>query len=136
MSKITIDLVKLIEQAASQVSESAAPTLLQQWLDRNIGAEQFVTVDLAAVSVENETAANGPASPDLKVRISDVITFGDNFASRIHVLILRGCADDLAIDAHYEYCLQYRNIQANTNEPNLKNLESYYGRHYKKRTLC
>jgi hypothetical protein len=44
MSKITLDLVKLIEQAAPQVVESVDPLLLQQWLDRNAGAVQVVII--------------------------------------------------------------------------------------------
>lgn len=121
MSKITIDLVKLIEQATSQVSESAAPVLLQQWLDRNIGAEQFVTVDLAAVPVEDK--AETPP-PNLQPRINDVITFSDDSELRIHVLAPPGSADDLATDAYYGLLAAISDIQGKENETDLKNLES------------
>jgi len=50
MSKVTIDLVKLIEQVVPQVFGSVDPLLLQQWLSRNTGAAQAVIVDLAAIS--------------------------------------------------------------------------------------
>ncbi len=102
MNKITIDLTKLVELAMSQVGGSVDPLLLQRWLDGNIGAAHPVTVDLAAVSVENETEASAaPASPYLQVRINDVITFGDNSELRIHALTLRGSAEGLAFDAYY-----------------------------------
>jgi hypothetical protein len=101
MNKITIDLTKLVELAMSQVGGSIDPLLLQRWLDGNIGAAHPVTVDLAAVSVENETEASAPASPNLQVRINDVITFGDNSELRIHALTLPGSAEGLAFDAYY-----------------------------------
>ena len=102
MNKITIDLTKLVELAMPQVGGSVDPLLLQRWLDCNIGAAHPVTVDLAAVvSVENETEASAPASPNLKVRINDVITFGDNSELRIHALTLPGSAEGLAFDAYY-----------------------------------
>ena len=100
MNKITIDLTKLVEQAMSQVGGSVDPRLLQRWLDGNIGAAHPVTVDLAAVSVENETEARAPTSPYLKVRINDVITFGDNSELRIHALTLPGSAEGQAFDAY------------------------------------
>ena len=101
MSKITVDLTKLVELAMSQVGGSIDTLLLQRWLDGNIGAAHPVTVDLAAVSVENETEASAPASPYLKVRINDVITFGDNSELRIHALTIRDRAEGLAFDAYY-----------------------------------
>lgn len=102
MSKITIDLTKLVELAISQVGGSVDPRLLQRWLDCNIGAAHPVTVDLAAVSVENEIEASVPASPYLKVRINDVITIGDNSELRIHALTQQGSAEGLAFDAYYK----------------------------------
>ena len=110
MSKITIDLTKLVELAMPQVRESVDPLLLQRWLDCNIGTAHPVTVDLVAVSVENETEASAPASPYLKVRINDVITFGDNSELRIHALTLPGSAEGLAFDAYYELLPAISNI--------------------------
>ena len=60
MSKVTIDLVKLIEQAVPLVVGSVDPPLLQQWLSRNTGAAQVVIVDLAAVTIENEVETTLP----------------------------------------------------------------------------
>ena len=110
MNKITIDLTKLVELAMSQVGGSVEPLLLQRWLDCNIGAAHPVTVDLVAVSVENEIEARPPASPYLKVRINDVITFGDNSELRIHALTLPGSAEGLAFDAYYELLPAISNI--------------------------
>lgn len=110
MSKITIDLTKLVELAMLQVGGSIDPLLLQRWLDCNIGAAHPVTVDLAAVSVENETEANAPDSPYLKVRINDVITFGDDSELRIHALTPRGSAEGLAFDAYYDLLAAISNI--------------------------
>ncbi len=125
MSKITIDLTKLVELAMSQVGGSVDPQLLQRWLDCNKGAAHLVTVDLAAVSVENETEASLPASPYLKVRINDVITFDDNSELRIHALNLPNSAEGLAFDAYYELLPAISNIQAkNANDTDLKNPES------------
>ncbi len=101
MSKITIDLIKLVELAMPQVRESVDPLLLQRWLDGNRGAAHPVTVDLAAVSVENETEASEPALSYLKVRINDVVTFRDNSELRIQALTLRGSAGGQVFEAYY-----------------------------------
>jgi hypothetical protein len=101
MSKITIDLTRVVELTMSQVRESVDSLLLQRWLDGNSGAAHPVTVDLAAVSVEKETEARVPASTFLKVRINDVITFGDDSELRIQALTLRGRAEGLAFEAYY-----------------------------------
>ena len=101
MSKITIDLTKLVELALSQAGGPVGSLLLQRWLDCNIDAAHPVTVDLDAVSVENETETGLPASPCLKVRISDVIAFGDNSELRIQALILQDSAEGMAFDAYY-----------------------------------
>ena len=101
MSKMTIDLTKLVELAVPQIRESVDSRLLQRWLDGNSGAAQPVTIDLAAVSVEKETEAGAPAPPYLKVRINDVITFGDDSELRIQALTLRGKAEGLAFEAYY-----------------------------------
>ncbi len=101
MSKMTIDLTKLVELAMSQVRESVDSLLLQRWLDGNNGAAHPVTVDLVAVSVEKETETTAPAPPYLKVRINDVITFGDDSELRIQALTLRGSAEGLAFEAYY-----------------------------------
>ena len=107
MTKITIDLVKLIEQAVTQASEPVGSVLLQQWLDRNIDAEQLVTVDVALMPVEHEKEM---PSPNLQPRINDVITFGDNSELRIHVVALPGSIDDLATDAYYGLLAAISNI--------------------------
>ena len=112
MSEITIDLVKLIEQAMPQVfgSVSVDPLLLQQWLGRNTGTVQPVTVDLAAVSVEDQAETTAPASPCLRPRVNDVTTFGDDSELRIHVLAPRGSGEDLATDAYYGLLAAISNI--------------------------
>jgi hypothetical protein len=101
MNKITIDLVKLIEQATLQVVDSIDPLLLRQWVDRNTGAMQPVIVDLAAVSIKNEAEATLPTLPYLLARVNDVTTFSDESELRIHVLAPRGSREDLATDAYY-----------------------------------
>ena len=110
MSKITIDLVKLIEQAAPQVFRSVDPLLLQQWLDRNTGVAQPVTVDLVAVSVEKEAEATAPTPPYLQLRVNDVITFGDDSELRIHALAPQGSGVDLATDAYHGLLAAISNI--------------------------
>jgi len=107
MTKITIDLVKLIEQAVTQASEPVDSILLQQWLDRNIDAEQLVTVDVALMPVEHKREM---PSPNLQPRINDVITFGDNSELRIYVVALPGSIDDLATDAYYGLLAAISNI--------------------------
>ena len=102
MSKITIDLTKVVELAMSQVRESVDSLLLQAWLDGNSGAAAHpVTVDLAAVSVEKKTGATAPAPPYLMVRINDVITFGDDSELRIQALTLRGSVEGQVFEAYY-----------------------------------
>lgn len=110
MSKITIDLAKLVELAMSQVDESVDPLLLQQWLDYNNGAAHPITVDLPAVLTENKTRASAPDSPNLKIRISDVITFSDNSELRIQALNPQGSAEGLAFDAYYQLLPAISNI--------------------------
>jgi hypothetical protein len=108
MSRITINLAKLIEQSAPRVSEPASPILLRQWLDQNIGAEQLVTVDLALLPVEDEDNVAIPSS--LASRVNDVITFSDGSELRIHVVALPGSTDDLATDAYYGLLAAISNI--------------------------
>jgi hypothetical protein len=110
MNKITIDLTKLIELAMSQVRGSTDALLLQRWLDCNSGDAHPVTVDLAAVSAENETVASTPALPCLNIRINDIVTFDDNSELRIHALTLRGSAGSLALDAYYKLLPAISNI--------------------------
>ena len=124
VSKITIDLIKLIEQAVPQVIGATDSRLLLQWLARNSGTEQMVTIDLVMVPITEKTQASRPTLPNLQVRINDVITFSDDSELRIHVVAPRGRTDDLATDAYYGLLPAISNIQANTNETNLKNLES------------
>lgn len=101
MNRITIDLVKLIEQTAPQVFGSVDPRLLRQWLEYNTGAAQPVIIDLAAMTIENETATSAPISPSLRPRIKDVTTFDDNSELRIQVLAPQGSQEDMATDAYY-----------------------------------
>jgi hypothetical protein len=110
MSKITIDLVKLIEQAAPQVFGSVDPQLLRQWLECNTGVVQPVRIDLAAVTIEDEVATNAPIPPSLRPRVNDVTTFGDNSELRIHVLAPQGSREDLASDAYYGLLAAISNI--------------------------
>ena len=110
MSKITIDLVKLIEQAGPQVFGAVDSLLLQQWLDSNTGAAQPVIVDLAVVIIENEVATSASAPPSLRPRVNDVTTFGDNSELRIHVLAPQGSREDLATDAYFGLLAAISNI--------------------------
>ena len=110
MNKITIDLTKFVEMAMSQVGGSVDPLLLQRWLDCNIGAAHPVTIDLAAVSVENKTEPGVPAPPYLRLRVNDIITFGDDSELRIHALTPRGRGEGLAIDAYYGLLAAISNI--------------------------
>ncbi|MFC1975579.1 hypothetical protein ACFLXQ_04200 [Chloroflexota bacterium] len=110
MSKITIDLVKLIEQAAPQVLGSIDPLLLQQWQGRNTGTEQPVTVDLAAVPVKDKAEMITPPLPDLQFRINDVITFTDGSELRVHILAPPGNSTDLATDAYHGLLAAISNI--------------------------
>lgn len=110
MSQITIDLVKLIEQAMPQVVESVDPLLLRQWLDRNTGAAQAVIVDLTAVTIENKVETMAPTPRTLQPRINDVTTFGDESELRIHVLVPQGGREDLATNAYYGLLVAISNI--------------------------
>lgn len=101
MSKITIDLVKLIEQAISQVSGSADRLLLEQWLARNTGTKQPVTVDLTTLQGQDDVAVTALLLSQLQSRINDVTTFGDDSELRIHVLAPPGNVEDLATSAYY-----------------------------------
>ena len=122
MNKVTIDLTKLVELVISQVGGPVDSLLLQRWLDCNIDAACPVTVDLDAVSVENETETGMSASPNLKIRISDVITFDDNSELRIQALNLQGSAEGMSFDAYYGLLPAISNIQTKkANETGLKN---------------
>lgn len=110
MSRIKIDLVKLIEQAAPQIFESIDPLLLQQWLSHNTGATLPVTVDLVTLSVENEAETTAPAPPYLQPRINDVTTFSDDSELRIHVLAPSRSRADLATDAYYGLLVAISNV--------------------------
>ena len=101
MGKMTIDLVKLIEQAMVQISGSVDPLLLQQWLARNTDAERPVTIDLATVLAEDGVELTTSALPDLRSRVNDVTTFSDDSELRIHVMAPRGSSADLATDAYF-----------------------------------
>lgn len=110
MSKITIDLVKFIEQALPQIIRSIDPLLLQQWLDRHTGAAQLVTIDLDTILVENELETTAPVPRTLQPRINDVTTFGDESELRIHVLAPRGGRENLATNAYYGLLAAISNI--------------------------
>ena len=110
MGKITIDLVKLIEQAIAQISGSVDPVLLQQWLDHNSGVERPVTIDLAAVLAEGGVDLMIPALANLRPRVNDVTTFSDESELRIHVLAPRGSGADLATDAYLDLLAAISNI--------------------------
>jgi hypothetical protein len=115
MSKITIDPVKLIEQIMPQLLETVDPLLLQQWLNHNTDVKQPDNADRVATPGEDEAKLTIPASPDLQVRVNDVITFGDGSELRIHVLAPRRSRDDQASEAYYGLLTAISNIQANTN---------------------
>jgi len=121
VSKITIDLVKLIEQAIPQVIGADDSRLLLQWLARKSNTEQMVTIDLVVVPIEDKVET---PPGNLQPRVNDVITFSDNSELRIHVLALQGSSDDLASAAYYGLLPAISNIQAKTDEQNLKNSES------------
>ena len=110
MTKITIDLVKLIEQAVPQVFESIDPLLLQQWLAINSGTNQPVTVDLAALQVKGQAPMTLSPPAYLQTRINDVTTFDDDSELRIHVLAPSRNREDLATDAYYDLLAAISNI--------------------------
>jgi hypothetical protein len=121
VSKITIDLVKLIEQAIPQVIGADDSRLLLQWLARKSNTEQMVTIDLVMVPIKDKTETS-PAN--LQSRINDVITFSDDSELRIHVLAPPGNTDDLATNAYYNLLPAISNIQTKAKKPDLKDLES------------
>jgi hypothetical protein len=58
--KVTLDLVKVIEQAAPQVYGGDERALLRAWLDRNAGNEQMVTIDIPIAALND----GGPTKDD------------------------------------------------------------------------
>ena len=124
VSKITFDLTKLIEQAIPQVTGAVDSRLLLQWLARNSGTEQMVTIDLVVGPINDKAQITGPTPAHLQGRINDVITFSDDSELRIHVLSPRGSHDDLASAAYYELLPAISNIQRKENKTDLKNPES------------
>jgi hypothetical protein len=110
MNKITIDLVKLLEQAVPQVFGSIEPLLLQQWLSHNAGTTLPVTVDLVTLSIENEVETPLPVPGYLQPRINDVTTFDDDSELRIQVLAPSRNRADLATDAYYGLLAAISNI--------------------------
>ncbi|HMQ51578.1 MAG TPA: hypothetical protein PKE64_05005 [Anaerolineae bacterium] len=115
MSKITIDLIKLIEQTMPQAIETVDSRLLLQWLARNSGGRQMVTIDLDVVPFKQRAQTTEPNSPHLQVRINDLITFNDDSELRIYVLAPRGSGDDLASTAYYGLLAAISDIQKNEN---------------------
>ena len=112
MSKITIDPIKLIEQIMPQLLETVDPLLLQQWLNDNTDVKQLDNTAQIIVIAEDEAKLTVPASPDLQVRINDVITFGDGSELRIQVMAPRRSRDDQASEAYYGLLVAISNIQA------------------------
>lgn len=110
MSKITIDLVKLIEQVMPQVMGSGDFLPLQQWLGGHTGSTQAVTIELATVLIENELETTVPVPRPLRRRINDVTTFSDESELRVHVLAPRGSHEDLATDAYYGLLVAISNL--------------------------
>jgi len=110
LSTVTIDLVKLIAQVVPQVVGSVDPLLLQQWLSRNSGAAQAVTVDLAVVTLENKVETTAPVPRSLRPRINDVTTFSDESELRIQVLARLRSGEDLATEAYYGLLAAISNI--------------------------
>lgn len=110
MNTITIDLVKLVEQAAPQAIGSVNPLLLQQWLGHNTGATIPVTIDLVTLSVKNEAEMIDPPRPYLQPRVNDVTTFSDKSELRIHVLAPSRSQEDMATDAYYGLLVAISNI--------------------------
>ena len=112
VSKITVDLIKLIEQAIPQVIGAVDSRLLMQWLARNSDTEQMVTIDLVMVPIKDKTQATRPILPHLQTRINDVITFNDDSELRLHVLAPPGSSDNQASAAYYGLLPAISNIQA------------------------
>jgi len=71
---------------------------------------ELETVDLITELVKDKAEVTSPSLPDLRLRINDVITFGDNSELRIHVVALPGSIDDLATDAYYGLLAAISNI--------------------------
>lgn len=101
MTKITVDLIKLIEQAVPQIVGSGDFLLLQQWLECNSGVVKPITFDLAAVLIEDELETIAPVPHSLQRRINDVTTFGDKSELHIHVLAPPDNQEDGATTAYY-----------------------------------
>ena len=99
MRKVTVDLVKLIEQAVPQISRSRDALLLQQWLEHNTGTEQPVTIDLAPVLVEDE--AETPPLPYLQPQIRDITIFSDTSELRIQIMVPGKESESQATNAYY-----------------------------------
>lgn len=111
MNEVTIDLIKLIEQAAPQIGGAVDPLLLQQWLSHNVDAILPVAIDLATVTIEPEAATkNTPGPLSLRPRVSDVITFSDESELHIHVLAPARSREDLATDAYYGLLAAISNV--------------------------
>ena len=124
MSKITIDLIKLIEQAIPQVIGAVDSRLLLQWLARNSGTEQMVTFDLIVAPIKDKIQTPSSILSHLQPRINDVISFSDDSELRIHVLAPQGSSEDLASAAYYGLLAAISNIQGKENKTDLKNPES------------
>ena len=122
MSKITVDLVKLIEQAVPQICGSVDPLLLQQWLGHNIGNEQPVTIDLATVSVKAKAETTTLSPPYLQPQMSDIAIFSDASELRIYILAPGEDAESLATDAYHELLAAIANIQIERYETDRLNI--------------
>jgi hypothetical protein len=122
MSKITVDLVKLIEQAMPQICGSVEHLLLQQWLGYNIGAEQPVTIDLATVPVKDEAGTPSLPPPHLQSQMSDIAIFSDTSELRIYILAPGEDAESLATDAYHELLAAIANLQIERYEADRLNI--------------
>jgi hypothetical protein len=122
MSKITVDLVKLIEQAVPQICGSVEPLLLQQWLGYNIGAEQPVTIDLVTMPVEDKAETTPLPPPHLQPQMSDIAIFSDDSELRIYILAPGEDAESLATDAYHELLAAIANLQIERYEADRLNI--------------
>ena len=122
MSKITVDLVKLIEQAVPQICGSVDPLLLQQWLGHNIGNEQPVTIDLATMPVKAKAETTTLSPPYLQPQMSDIAIFGDASELRIYILAPGEGAESLATDAYHELLAAIANIRIERYEADRLNI--------------
>ena len=122
MSKITVDLVKLIEQAVPQICGSIDRLLLQQWLGHNIGAEQPVTIDLATIPIEDEAETTTLPPPHLQPQVRDITVFSDGSELRIHILVPGESSGSQATNAYYGLLAAIADLQIERYEADRLNI--------------